>query len=94
VEEVFIDALLEGASPAQSAVFTAPDPQAVLEAVGENPAALGFLPRRSLSDGVKEIEIQDLEPGALRRPVLALTKSEPEGPINRWLGCLQRKLVE
>ncbi len=93
-QEIFVDALLQGIPPAQSVVYTAPDPLAMIEAVGENPAALGFLPRRWLSAQVKEIAVPGLEPGSLRRPVIALTAPELDASTKGWLGCLQGKLVE
>jgi hypothetical protein len=94
IQLIFEDTLLKGAQPAMSAVSVAPDPQAVREAVAADPQAVGYLPRRWLDSQVKELQMPGLEQNSLRRPILALSKSEPDGQNKAWLLCLQDELVK
>jgi hypothetical protein len=67
----------------------APSPQAMLEAVGDEPGAIGYLPRSWLTEQVKPLQIDPDLQAALRQPLLALTHSEPSGGIRDLLACLQ-----
>ncbi len=64
----------------------------MLEAVAASPSTIGFLPRRWLNSQVKEIHIQGIDPSDLRIPILALTKTEPEGQVKDWLICVQERI--
>lgn len=77
---------------APRAASTAPDPAAMREAVSGSPAAIGFLPRRWLDASVKEITVTGLDPQRSRQPLIAMSKSEPKGPLYSWLLCLQKEL--
>jgi hypothetical protein len=77
---------------APHAASTAPDPAAMREAVAGSTAAVGFLPRRWLDASVKEITVTGLDPQRGRQPIIAVSKSEPKGPIYSWLLCLQKEL--
>jgi hypothetical protein len=90
VQEVFESAVFTGTAPASDKAWLAPDPRAMREAIAGNPAALGFLPRSWLDEGVRALPISGLEAGDLRQPVLALSKSEPIDPEKALLICLQQ----
>jgi hypothetical protein len=72
----------------------APDPQAMLEAVAEDPAAIGFIPGRWLNEHVRQVVVSDLNEEDLRQPILALRTAEPQGDRRAWLLCLQEQLKE
>jgi hypothetical protein len=69
----------------------APDPAAVLEAVAANQNAIGYLPHRWLTDAVKEVTVDGLVAGSLRRPILAISPEEPQGLPRAWLVCVQER---
>ncbi len=74
------------------AIGTAPSPQAMRETVAADPGALGMLPRRWVDSTVRVVPISDLPGGALVRPILAFSASEPQGAARAWLACLQERL--
>jgi len=67
----------------------APNAQGMVEAVGQNPSAIGFVPSRWLDSQVKAIELSGVSTDELTVPVLAITRDRPEGAIRDWLLCLQ-----
>jgi hypothetical protein len=89
IQSIFISTLLKGILPTRGVTFLAPDPQAMLEAVAASPGAIGFVPRRWLSDQVKELEISGIERASLKQPILALSKAEPAGLQKQWLLCVK-----
>lgn len=92
VQLVFESVILGGAPLPDRVTYTAPDPAAVIEAVAGDPNAVGFVPRRWLSEGVKELAVEGIEPERMFRPLVALADSEPSGPARDWLLCLQKRL--
>lgn len=92
--QVFEGVVLGGGQILGSAVYTAPDPAAMLEAVSKDLNAVGYLPRGWLNDSVKSLDVQGIAPETMRQPVIALSKSEPEGPEKSWLICLQQGFSE
>ena len=67
----------------------AASPQAMLEAVNQTPGAIGFLPRSWISQGVAAIQLGPDLQKSTRKPLLALTKKEPEAGLQALLACLQ-----
>lgn len=61
----------------------APDPAAMLEAVGKDPGAVGYLPDAWLSDQLQSIPLD------IRLPVLVAARETPEGPAGELVACLQ-----
>jgi phosphate transport system substrate-binding protein len=92
VRQVFDDAILGGQRLTTFAQL-APDPQAMLEAVSDDPAAIGYLPERWLKDGlnpnVRVLPLAQTLADSLRQPILALAVTEPEGITRTLLLCLQ-----
>jgi len=67
----------------------APSPQAMLESVGGDPGAIGFLPRSWLSQDVSVIKIDPDLQTKLHKPLLALTHADPKGELQALVACLQ-----
>lgn len=70
----------------------APDPQTMLEAVGSDPLAIGYIPARWLNSSVKAIKITGDTEQEWTLPILAVTANEPAGPVRDWLLCVQDKI--
>lgn len=92
IQQIFEHNLLSDNLPAKNAVYIAPDPAAVIEAVSGERGAVGFIPRRWNNQKVKEIPVEGAATNNLSQPILALTQSQPEGLYKNWLLCLQDQL--
>jgi DNA-binding transcriptional LysR family regulator len=88
IHQAFQKGILDTLSPATMSQI-APDPAAMLTAVGNNPSAIGYLPRSWLSEEVKTINISSHSGDLLRQPLLALSVNEPIGNGRTFLVCLQ-----
>jgi hypothetical protein len=91
VMDVF-DAFTGGPIQGDAIVYLAPDPQAMIEAIAEDPSAIGFIPHRWLDSRVRAVSISDLDGEILRQPILALSAAEPQGDRRAWLLCVQEQL--
>ncbi len=69
--------------------FIAPSPANLLEAMTNNPAAIGWLPARWLNNSVKEIVVDGLNPYTQFIPVIAVVPDEPDDLLEEWLHCIQ-----
>jgi phosphate transport system substrate-binding protein len=78
-----------------------PTPAAVLQLVGENEGAVGFLPYSAVGDKVRPIRVEGILPGTAtihdgRYPlpitILAIAPHEPSGEVRTWLVWLQSEL--
>ena len=74
----------------------APDINAMLEAISQNPGAIGFLPESTLNsqetsqtENLKIVRIPTDLKEELHQPVVAITQGEPEGLVRQLLVCLQ-----
>jgi hypothetical protein len=76
----------------------APTPQAMLEIVAENPAAIGFVPLHVLDSRVKALSVQGIRASErsildgtypLIFPILATAPAEPNGTLRTWLEWIQ-----
>lgn len=77
---------------ARSVVFTAPDPPALIQAVGQAPGAVGFTLKSYLlgsHPAVRSIPLASGDPGVLRVPVTASLRSEPQGLLRQLVLCGQ-----
>jgi len=73
----------------------APDPNAMLEAISEDIAAVGYLPESLLNTGdpaqavkVKIIPLDEKLSAEFHLPVIAATGSEPQGLMRELVACL------
>ncbi len=76
----------------------APDPQAMLDAVSQNPGAIGYAPASWLKDqpetAVQRLDVDPELSAALHLPVLALSAAEPQGLPRALLICMQKNSGE
>jgi len=70
----------------------APTPPAMLEAVANDPRAIGYVPARWLDSSVRSIEFSDTPADDFFMPILAVTSSEPTGLTRDWLLCVQERI--
>lgn len=92
IEAAFTPLVLGTAGSYGRMVVRVPGPREMRAAVAADPGGMGFLPRRWLDASVREVGIQDLPPGALERPLLALSPAEPQGVARSFIVCLQGKI--
>ena len=89
--EIFDSILLESKTISPQ-VKIAPNPEAMLEAVSNNPAAIGYIPNSWKEDTVQVIPIGNKLEDSLFQPILALTNGEPKGNSRLLLSCLHQEL--
>jgi len=85
--------LVLGEGPVNATVLQAPDPGAMLQAVLENPGAIGYIPGSWFDDRVRKILVEGEQARDYALPVVAYTTGEPRGPIRQLIACLQSKPV-
>ncbi len=83
VQEVLDQVVMEGRGVASSALV-AVNPQQMSDTLVNESNSVGILPRHWKAGDVREVY------SVAKIPVLALTKSEPQGVINNLIGCLQK----
>ena len=93
VRNIFDEAIIPDGELTPNALI-APNPQAMLEAIGSDPLAIGYVPQTWLAQSSDNEEVRSLNLNQnlaekLRQPVLALSKDEPEGALRQLLVCLQ-----
>lgn len=72
----------------------APNPQAMLEAINDDPLAIGYIPQIWLNQAgetqsIRVLSIETKLAERLRQPVLALALAGPNGLLRQLLFCLQ-----
>jgi len=88
------EALLAGQAVSTQALLAA-DPAGMISGVGSDPGAVGVIPSAWLEQQspakaqVKAVHLDRALAMSLRRPVLAVTPAEPQGPERDFLSCLQ-----
>jgi hypothetical protein len=90
VRDAFVNTFLSGAAISARAGI-APDPSDLLQAVADDPSAIGYLPGSVVTDRVRVVDVSGEGPG--QAPLLALAQSEPQGPARALLACLQKGSV-
>lgn len=83
VQKVFDQFVVEGRSVSSSALV-AVSPQQMSDVLNAETNAVGILPRHWMAGDIREVL------SVATVPVLALTKSEPQGAVNLLIGCLQK----
>jgi hypothetical protein len=61
----------------------------MLQAVAENPGAIGYVPEDRLTDQVFRVPLPEDLSARLVIPVMALSERAPTGAAYRLLACLQ-----
>lgn len=65
-------------------------PENVLNNVGRDPAAFGFIPVEMVDESVKMVEIEGNEKSGFTREIVTIYGSELTVTQNSWLACLTR----
>lgn len=96
--EDWLKEILIGSSSLGLTRKLAPNPSAMLEAVGSDETAIGYLPdaylknpEQQLVDRINILEIENIEEELLPLPVLAYLKEKPDGAVREFLLCLQNQ---
>jgi hypothetical protein len=74
--------------------FVAPNPEAMLEAIKEDPLTIGILPARWIASGVNKVLIVDAGEEEIKKPILVIARSQPGQKEKDWLLCLMGKIEE
>jgi len=91
-QQLFVDVVMAGQPVASAPALLIPGGKQMLEAVGSDPAAFGFVPSHFLATSVKEVSLSGVDPASLQMPILAISSAEPTGKTRDWLVCLQKVL--
>ena len=100
VRAAFQSTVMDGQRFTNNALL-GPTPAAVLQLVGENEGAVGFLPYSAVGEKVRPIRVEGILPGTApigdsRYPlpitILAIAPHEPSGEVRTWLVWLQSEL--
>jgi hypothetical protein len=74
----------------------APDPDAMIQAISNDPNSIGYIPESMISSSdpalvskVKILQVDKSLQAELHQPVIAITKNEPEGLLRELLVCVQ-----
>ncbi len=93
------------ASPPANAII-APNPEAVLEIIRENPFAVGYVPLSTVDEsepGLRVLRINGILPSPssianhsypILLEILAASPGEPAGAVREWLAWIQRSTTE
>ena len=84
IQQIFDDTVLAG-QPVTSLARLAVSAQAMSDAIGANPGSVGVLTRHWKAGNTREALV------VASAPVLAITKSEPQGAVKDLIACLQKK---
>lgn len=82
IQQIFDRAVMLG-QPVTSFARLAVSAQAMSDGVGSTPGSIGYLPRRWKAGNTREAL------KAATVPVLAITHSQPQGPVKYLIACLQ-----
>jgi hypothetical protein len=88
LSQIFKSELLDGIRFSPLA-HIAPSPESVVSAVANDPGAIGFVLQSFMKDGVTRISVESELDLALKKPILALTDTEPQGGLRALMICLQ-----
>lgn len=86
---LIIDQNLLASKPVSDQAYLATSPQMMLQAIADDPGAIGYLPLAWIDTTVKQIPLPAEFRSRMAAPLLALSKSEPEGQMRDFLACLQ-----
>jgi ABC-type phosphate transport system substrate-binding protein len=90
VQDIFERQILAGTPVARAAATLIPSSLSMQQEVGQDIAAIGYIPSGAVDNSVKAITITGLEETQLSMPILAISLSEPQGAIREWLLCIQQ----
>ena len=71
-------------------VSIATDPESMLQAIAQDDNAIGFLPSSWMTETIQAVKLDNDLDSQLNFPVLALTGTNPQGPLSVFIACLQK----
>jgi DNA-binding transcriptional LysR family regulator len=84
------DSIILGEISPSSDLLSAPDPEAMRDAVATDPVAIGYIPESWLTEDYQKITLERELQLMLKSPILAATAEVPEGNVKNYLVCLQQ----
>ena len=84
-----LDQNLLASQPISDQAYLATSPQQMLQAIADDPRAIGYLPQAWVDSTVRLLPMPPELRSRLAAPLLALSNSEPEGQSRDFLACLQ-----
>jgi hypothetical protein len=76
-------------APLSPAAMIAPGPEEMVAAVSREPTALGYVLDSWVTSELNTIPLDATLRAALRQPILAITRENPQGVLKSYLACLQ-----
>lgn len=92
IQTVFNRLVMNGQPAASAGAALIPDPQAMVEFLQGDRAAIGYINAGAMEEGLKEVILTDIDSAALEQPLLAISQSTPEGASRELLICVQKVL--
>jgi hypothetical protein len=89
LESIMKRTVMNGKQISPSASIAA-DPESMLQAIAQDDNAIGFLPSSWLTNTIQVIKLDNNLDSRLTFPVLALTETNPQGPLSVFIACLQK----
>ena len=90
IQVIFNQAIMAGQPAARANALLMPDANAMQETIAADINAIGYLPAHLLKSSIKEVTLNGGDTAALQQPILAISKTEPQGNTLNWLLCLQK----
>jgi phosphate transport system substrate-binding protein len=96
------EALVQRGTSAASSSLHAPQPEAMILAVAQDKAAVGYIPLRLVSPKVRMIRVEGILPGdstladgryTLVARITATAPKEPHGAVRDWLAWVQAEIM-
>ena len=84
IQQIFEQSVMSN-QPVTSLARLAVSAQNMLDSIAKNAGSIGYLPRSLETANVRDVY------KAISEPLLAITKSQPQGAVNDLIACLQSK---
>ncbi len=85
---IFDEVVMDGTSVSPESQLS-PNPAAMLEAIQDDPQAIGYIPDSWLTKDANKITLEGDLRESFAYPVIALTKTKPQGYLHSFLVCVQ-----
>ena len=89
IQLLFISAVMNGRPVATGSALLIPDPNAMVEFLQGDKAAIGFLPAHANDPSLRKISFTDITSQDLTQPILVIPASPPAGAERELLLCMQ-----
>lgn len=88
--QIATEARLNDSKPIGLMAIRFDHPDELMRSVSEQPGAIGLIPASLISENVKQLQVEGVQPALLSYPLIAQTQSKAEGNIAELLNCLQQ----